>query len=111
MVILIIKNMKKYNLIILAIVTLLVLSCNKENDDEGITTESLLIGVWQPTKLGTICSSDNNNEFIYTACMLTSRTTFNEDASYSDIFNIDVSGECENSYTLTGTWEVDGEIS
>ncbi len=110
MVNLIIKDMKKHNLIILAILTILVVSCNKDNNDETITTESLLIGVWQPTKLGTICSSDNNNEFVYTACMLTSRTTFNEDTSYTDVFNVDVSGECENSYTLTGTWEVDSEI-
>jgi len=109
MVILIIKDMKKYKHLILAMLTLLAISCNKKNDDVIVTTESLLIGVWQPTNIGTICSSGNNDEFVYTTCMLTSRTTFSEDGSYQDILNIDVLGECENSYTLTGTWAIVNE--
>jgi len=104
--------MKKNNLIILMFATLLFLSCNKtddDNDDEVITTESLLIGVWQPTMLSTICSSGNNDEFMFTDCMLTSTTTFSEEGIYQDILNLDTLEGCENSYTLNGAWVIVGE--
>ncbi len=98
--------MKTQHLSLLLLILLSFFSCKKENDNNP-TNNELITGVWKPIKQVTICSSGTEDSFNYNTCMQTSRTTFQSNGNYNEVFNTDIFGNCETEYIDNGSWSID----
>lgn len=101
--------MKKLNLSIFALLTLFIVSCSKDSDDNNdLSGDDLLIGVWKPVK---DVETYNGVEevYIYNTCEQKSRLTFEGNGNIKILYfeEHEDTGNCieENYDFISGSWE------
>lgn len=100
--------MKKLNLSIFALLTLFIVSCAKDSDDNNdLSGDDLLIGVWKPVK---DVETYNGVEevYIYNTCEQKSRFTFEANGKLKilDFYEDEDNGNCidYSSFFISGSW-------
>lgn len=99
--------MKKANLFMYALFTLLIVSCSKDDDNNNSTSDDLIIGVWKPVK-DVDSSSGSNDVYTYTTCEQKSKMTFDASGNIIalDFYEDESTGNCtQDSSFSSGTWE------
>jgi hypothetical protein len=105
--------MKKLNLLFILITGLIILS-SCSNDDEG-SEQNLIIGTWKPIKEVSVCSTGSEQVYDFDSCEQQSRYVFashdNPDLETDGTITITekslINGDCQTTYTVTGTWSLD----
>ncbi|MDP2067460.1 MAG: hypothetical protein Q8K04_00715 [Lutibacter sp.] len=100
--------MKKLNLFIYALLTLFIVSCSKDSDENNNAAgDDLLIGVWKPVK---DVETYNGVEevYIYNTCEQKSRLTFegNGNIKILSFYDDEGNGNCieDNFGFVSGSW-------
>ncbi|MDO9038732.1 MAG: hypothetical protein Q7U59_10345, partial [Lutibacter sp.] len=100
--------MKKLNLFIYALLTLFIVSCSKDSDDNNdLSGDDLLIGVWKPVK--DVWTYDGvSEEYAYNTCEQKTRLTFegNGNIKILSFYDDEDNGNCieDNFGFVSGSW-------
>ncbi len=95
---------------------LTLISCSK-NDNNSESIVNLIIGTWKPIKEVDVCSTGSEQVYEYDNCEQQSRYVFaahdNPDLETDGTITITeknlVNGDCQTTYSVTGTWTLEGD--
>jgi len=103
--------MKKMKLFCGILIGLMIFSSCSSDDDSNSNSNSI-IGTWKGIKEVDVCSTGNEQTYNFDACEQTGRLTFSENGTLNITEYDLVNGNCEQDYTLIGTWVIDnGNLS
>lgn len=107
--------MKKANLFMYALLTLFIVSCSKDSDDNNdVAGDDLIIGVWKPVKYVWTYNGVEEVEIVNT-CEQKSRLTFESNGKIKtlDFYEDEDNGNCiEGDYGfVSGSWEKNSDGS
>lgn len=100
--------MKKANLFMYALLTLFIVSCSKDSDDNNdVSGDDLIIGVWKPIKY--VWTYDGvKEEYNTNTCEQKSRFTFEANGKIKilDFYEDEDNGNCidYSSFFISGSW-------
>lgn len=102
------KNIQQI-LLLIALITLFLLSCS-EDDDTETPTEISIVGTWKPISYVNVCNDGTKSEDDLNACKQRSRYVFNEFGTVNfQEYNFE-DNNCEAGELLIGSYEVTGDL-
>ena len=105
------RAMKTQSIIVLTLIAFILLSCSGSDSDEENLNSSSIVGVWKPYLSTYVCSSGDDDNYIFSICEQKSRYEFSENGalSYLEFDHSQSSGACEEMEETYGTYSQTGD--